>query len=117
MGGSLDENGMYWCVSELNVQCEREVFMIHTVAAHEFLMPLTVVGPIDLWARSKIICFVDTLTRAEKIVYGRNLCPRGVLPTSPDIPILKVELDFDSAEERHMMHFLRSLKHPWQKWR
>jgi|GEM_PF-3594849 len=89
--------------------------MIETVAAHEILMPLTEIP--DFFFRSKIVCFVDTLTGEEKIVYGRNRCPRGILPADFDIPILMIELDFDSPEEAEMLRYLRMMRNPWQKWR
>jgi len=59
----------------------------------------------------------DTLTGAEKIVYGRNRCPRGILPADFDIPILMIELDFDSPEEAEMLRYLQMMRNPWQNWR
>ena len=91
--------------------------MIDWFAAHEILMPLQSDDFTEIWFRSKVVCFVDTLSGAEKIVYGRNLCPRGKVPDNPEIPILMIELDFDSKEEQQMMQYLRTWKHPWLKWR
>jgi len=91
--------------------------MINRVAAHEILMPLGPDDTTDIWFRSKVVCFVDTLTGAEKIVYGRNLCPRGILPDNPEIPILLIELDFDSREEHQMLQYVRTWKQPWLKWK